>query len=64
MEKGLRWIHKILNIEKLKKILKERDIILECGFKGTIEESELAYKDIKEVIETAEKSKLGKRLSS
>lgn len=57
------WAHKTLNAEQVKKILKEKDIILEGSFKGTIEETELAYKNIEEVIESTERAKLSKRIA-
>lgn len=57
------WAHKTLDIEKVKKILEKKDIILEGDFKGTIEESELSYKDIEEVIETTENTNLSKKVA-
>jgi len=57
------WTHKTLNAEQVKKTLEEKDIILEGGFKGTIEESELAYKDIEEVIDSTEKAGLSKKVA-
>jgi len=57
------WAHKTLNIEKIKEILKKKNIILEGGFKGTIEESELSYKDVEEVIEVTEKTNLSKKVA-
>ncbi len=58
-----KWAHKTLKPEQVKKILAKKDIILEGGFKGTIEESELSYKDIEEVIEVTEKSGLSKKVA-
>ena len=43
--------------------LKEKNIILEGGFKGTIEESELSYKDVEEVIDVTEKVGLSKKVA-
>jgi tRNA-splicing ligase RtcB (3'-phosphate/5'-hydroxy nucleic acid ligase) len=57
------WTHKTLNQEQVKKILEEKDILLEGSFKGTIEESELAYKDIEEVISVTEKANLSKKVA-
>lgn len=57
------WAHKTLDIKKVKKILEKKDIILEGDFKGTIEESELSYKDIEEVIETTENTNLSKKVA-
>jgi len=57
------WAHKTLDIKKAKEILEKKDIILEGGFKGTIEESELSYKDIEEVIDVTEKSGLSKKVA-
>jgi len=58
------WAHKELTSEDVKKILAKKDIILEGSFKGTLEESELAYKDIEEVINVTEKSGLSKKVAS
>ncbi len=58
------WAHKSLTNEQIKKILEEKDIILEGSFKGAIEESELSYKDIEEVIEVTEKAGLSQRVAS
>jgi tRNA-splicing ligase RtcB len=57
------WAHKTLNIEKVKEILEKKDIILEGSFKGTIEESELSYKDVEEVIDVTEKANLSKKVA-
>ncbi len=57
------WAHKALSIEKVKDILEKKDIILEGSFKGTIEESELSYKDVEEVIEVTEKANLSKKVA-
>jgi len=57
------WAHKTLNIEQLKKILKEKDIILEGSFKATIEESEFSYKDVEEVIDVTVNVGLGKKVA-
>ena len=57
------WAHKTLNIEQLKRILAEKDIILEGSFKATIEESELSYKDVEEVIDATVNAGLGKKVA-
>ncbi len=57
------WAHKMLDLQKLKDILKNKDIILEGGSKGTIEESELSYKDVEEVIDVTEKAKLSLKVA-
>ena len=57
------WAHKELNMEKLKKILSEKDIILEGSGKATIEESELSYKDVEEVIDVTDKEGLAKKVA-
>ena len=57
------WAHKTLNIEQLKRILAEKDIILEGSFKATIEESELSYKDVEEVINATVNAGLGKKVA-
>ncbi|MDP1729105.1 MAG: RtcB family protein [archaeon] len=57
------WAHKTLDIQKVKDILKSKDIILEGGSKGMIEESELAYKNVEEVIDITEKAKLSKKVA-
>lgn len=57
------WTKKNLTIEQIKKTLKEKNIILEGSFKGTIEESELAYKDSEEVVNTCHELGLGKRVA-
>jgi tRNA-splicing ligase RtcB len=57
------WAHKTLSIEKVREILNKKDIILEGGFRGAIEESELSYKDIDEVIEVTENTKLSKKVA-
>ncbi len=56
------WTHKELTAEDVKKILAKKDIILEGSFKGTMEESELAYKDIDEVIDVTEKAGLSRKV--
>lgn len=58
------WAHKSLTSEKVKDILKKKDILLEGSFKGTIEESELSYKNVEEVIEATEKSGLSSKVAS
>jgi tRNA-splicing ligase RtcB (3'-phosphate/5'-hydroxy nucleic acid ligase) len=57
------WAHKNLDAKKVKEILEKKDIILEGGFKGTIEESELSYKDIEDVIKSTEKAGLSKKVA-
>jgi len=57
------WAHKTLSLEKVKAILKSKDIILEGCSKGIIEESELSYKDVEEVIDITEKSKLSRKVA-
>lgn len=57
------WAHKELSIEKVKEILKNKNIILEGEFKGTIEESELSYKDVEEVIDSTEKAGLSRKVA-
>lgn len=57
------WAHRTLDIQKVKDILKSKDIILEGGFEGTIEESELSYKDVEEVIDVTEKAKLSRKVA-
>lgn len=57
------WAHKELNIQQVKDILKTKDIILEGGAKGIIEESELSYKDVEEVIDITEKAGLSKKVA-
>ena len=56
------WAHKVLDIKEAKKILERKDVILDGGFKGTIEESELSYKNIEEVIDVTEKTGLSKKV--
>ena len=57
------WTHKELTAEEVKRILAKKNIILEGSFKGSIEESELAYKDIEEVIGVTEKAGLSKKVA-
>lgn len=57
------WAHKELNMNQLKKILAEKDIILEGSSKATIEESELSYKDVEEVIDATDKTGLAKKVA-
>lgn len=57
------WAHKQLNLDELKKILKEKDIILEGSPRATIEESELSYKDVDEVINSSVNAGLGKKVA-
>jgi len=57
------WAHKTLTKEKVKKILEKKDIVLEGGFKATIEESELSYKNVEDVIEVTEKANLSEKIS-
>jgi len=57
------WAHRTLNAKQVKDILAKKDIILEGSFKGAIEESELSYKDIEEVIEVTEKANLSKKVA-
>ena len=57
------WSHQELNMNQLKKILAKKDILLEGSAKATIEESELSYKDVEEVIEVTEKAGLGKKVA-
>jgi tRNA-splicing ligase RtcB len=56
------WAHKELNINQLKKILAEKNIILEGSAKATIEESELSYKDVEEVINVTHNTSLAKKV--
>jgi len=56
------WAHKSLNMKQLKDILEKKDIILEGSAKASIEESELSYKDVEEVIDVTEKAGLGKKV--
>ena len=58
-----KWSHQELNMPQLKKILKEKDIVLEGSAKATIEESELSYKDVEEVINVTDKNMLGKKVA-
>lgn len=58
------WAHRTLTHEKVKKILEEKDIILKGSNKGTLEESELSYKDVEEVIDATEKAGLSERVAS
>ena len=58
-----KWSHQELNMPQLKKILKEKDIVLEGSAKATIEESELSYKDVEEVINVTDKTGLGKKVA-
>ena len=58
-----RWAHKTLNQKQVKDILAKKDIILEGSFKGTMEESELSYKDVEEVIKVTEKANLSKKVA-
>jgi tRNA-splicing ligase RtcB len=57
------WAHKELSIQQVRNILKNKDIILEGGSKGTIEESELSYKNVEEVIAVTEKAKLSRKIA-
>jgi tRNA-splicing ligase RtcB len=57
------WAHKILNIKQLKDILAKKDIILEGSLKATIEESELSYKNVEEVIDVTVNAGLGKKIA-
>lgn len=57
------WAHKELNMNQLKKILSSKDIILEGSSKATIEESELSYKDVEEVIDVTDKNNLAKKVA-
>ena len=57
------WAHKSLNIQDIKKILKEKNIILEGSLNGTIEESEFSYKDVEEVIEVSNNSGISKKVA-
>jgi tRNA-splicing ligase RtcB len=56
------WTHEKLDLKKLKEILDKKNIILEGSSKATIEESELAYKDVNEVIDVTEKVGLGRKV--
>ncbi len=57
------WTHKTLNQKQVKDILAKKNIILEGSFKGTMEESELSYKDVEEVIKVTEKANLSKKVA-
>ena len=57
------WAHHELNMKQLKEILSKKDILLEGSSLATIEESELSYKDVEEVIEVTEKTGLGKKVA-
>lgn len=57
------WAHRQLNMNQLKKILSEKDIVLEGSAKATIEESELSYKDVEEVIDITDKTGLAKKVA-
>ena len=57
------WAHHELNMKQLKEILGKKDILLEGSSLATIEESELSYKDVEEVIEVTEKTGLGKKVA-
>ncbi len=50
-------------MEQLKKILSSKDIVLEGSSKATIEESELSYKDVEEVIDVTDKEGLAKKVA-
>jgi len=58
-----KWAHKELDMNQLKKILDEKDIVLEGSPKATIEESELSYKDVEEVIDVTDKAGLAKKVA-
>jgi len=57
------WANKTITLEDVRKTLKKKDIILEGSTKGTIEESELSYKNVEEVIEITEKAGLSKKIA-
>ncbi|MBU2562108.1 MAG: RtcB family protein [Nanoarchaeota archaeon] len=57
------WAHKTLKPEQIKKILKDKGVVLEGSFKGTIEESELSYKDIEEVIKVSHNLKISEKIA-
>jgi tRNA-splicing ligase RtcB len=57
------WAHRELDMDQLKKILSEKDIVLEGSPKATIEESELSYKDVEEVIDVTDKMDLAKKVA-
>lgn len=57
------WAHKTLNMPQLKQILSKKNIILEGSNKATIEESELSYKDVEEVINVTVNAGLGKKVA-
>ena len=57
------WAHKQLNMNQLKKLLEEKDILLEGSNKATIEESEFSYKDVEEVIDVTVNAGLGKKVA-
>ena len=57
------WAYKTLNIQQVKDILKDKDIILEGSTGGIIEESELSYKDVEEVINITEMAKLSRKVA-
>ena len=44
-------------------ILNKKNILLEGSYKATIEESELSYKDVEEVINVTEQAELGKKVA-
>ncbi|MAG07543.1 RNA-splicing ligase RtcB [Candidatus Pacearchaeota archaeon] len=58
------WAHKALSLEKVRQILEKKDILLEGSSKGSIEESELSYKDIEEVIKSTEEIGLSDKVAS
>jgi tRNA-splicing ligase RtcB len=58
------WAHKALSLEKVRQILEKKDILLEGSLKGSIEESELSYKDIEEVIKSTEEIGLSDKVAS
>jgi tRNA-splicing ligase RtcB (3'-phosphate/5'-hydroxy nucleic acid ligase) len=57
------WAHKTLDEKQIKKILDKKDILLEGSPKATIEESEMSYKDIEEVIDVTEKAGISKKVA-
>jgi tRNA-splicing ligase RtcB len=57
------WAHNTLSLEKVKTILKNKDILLEGNSKGMIEESELSYKDVEEVIDVTVEARLSKKVA-
>ena len=57
------WAHKTLDIKHIKETLAKKDIILEGSFKASIEESELSYKDVEEVIDATVNAGLGKKVA-